>query len=901
MPPQSEASLSTTAEPWARGYRLSPHVRPRHYDLTLQPYLKQGTFSGTVAITVEVNVSCEFLAVHAKQLNVTASRVTLPDGVTVFPLQEDAFLYPPHELLVLKAKFPVGLYILHFEFNGRLTDKIVGFYRSEYMDASTHTKRYIATSKFQPTYARQAFPCFDEPGFKSKFTIRLVRPSDGYSALSNMDVEKEIPDSPETGLTTVVFKESVPMVTYLVCFIVSNFVSLEPIIVDKSVPFSVYATPGQKSKTQYGLEIGANITEYYIDYFGIKYPLPKLDMIAIPDFVSGAMEHWGLITYREVNLLYDPTISSSANKQRVATVIGHELAHMWFGNLMTLKWWDDLWLNEGFASYMEYKGVDHAHPEWAMMDQFLIDDLHPVLILDAALSSHPIVQQVGHPDEITELFDTISYNKGAAVIRMLEDFMGQENFQKGITAFLNAYKFENAVTQDLWDELQKVEDEKSEHPTNITQVMDTWTRQMGFPVITVTVNENGDRVLSQSRFLADPSASKTNDVSPFGYKWEVPITYTTSSSKNVAHTWLYSNTSSVTVPNKDKAAWIKFNSHQVGYYRVNYSPDEWTVFSQLLVDDTTALDPSDRANLLEDAFSIADAELVNYDVALEMTKYLTKEDQYVPWSVASTMFRKLRSLLIGTSAYADLRRYLRSLVDSIYNSVTWEVAADDSHLKRRLRGVVLSLACSVGHKKCLDQAKAEFDNWLSNPDNRPDPDIRDLVYVYGMKMNGNEETWDTMWSLYLNEGDAQEKTKLLSGLASVQEPWLLQRFIQYSKNEAFIRSQDFFTVIQLISNNPVGDPIVWDFVRSEWEYLVERFTLNNRYLGRLIPAITKSFATEFKLKEMESFFEQYPNAGAGTAARSQALEAVVSNINWRRRHEASMTAWFSAHADRSAV
>ncbi|PSN55624.1 hypothetical protein C0J52_04058 [Blattella germanica] len=653
---------------------------------------------------------------------------------------------------------------------------------------------------------------------------------------------------------------------------------------------TVYSTPGQIQKTKYALDVGVKITEFYIEYFGIPYPLPKLDLIAIPDFVSGAMEHWGLITFREVNLLYEEGISSTANKQRVATVIGHELAHMWFGNLMTLKWWNDLWLNEGFASYIEYKGVNHAHPDWQLLDQFLISDLHGVLNMDSTVTSHPIVLPVGHPDEITSLFDSISYSKGASVIRMLEDFMGEEEFRKGITNFLNRFKFANAVTQDLWDELQKMNKD-----VNITQVMDTWTRQMNYPVVTAIHQPNGKVLLTQQRFLSDQDANATND-SPYGYKWEVPISYITSESNEIQRDWLFSKNESVSIEVPESAAWYKINCHQKGYYRVNYDKENWRKLSEQLMTDMSALDISDRAHLLQDVFSLADAGLVSYDLAMDMTKYLKSETEYIPWSVAYSKLNKLDNLLVSSTSYSKLRKYTQSLVSDIYKKITLTVSDADSHLQRLLRPTIVKLACNMGVQECIDEVVTIFKNWITNVNevSKPHPDIRSTVYGYGIKLASGEKDWDLMWNLYLSETDAQERIKLLCGLTYSQEPWILQRYLELSKNESNVRSQDFFTLLSYISSNPVGTPIVWDFVRNEWQYLVDRFTLNDRYLGRIIPSITKSFASELKIREMEAFFEKYPNAGAGAKARTQALERVQNNIKWLKHHKTTLENWLNS-------
>nr|CAD7397386.1 unnamed protein product [Timema cristinae] len=982
---------------WEADYRLPATTLPLHYDLLLHPDLEGGTFTGEVTIKVNVTQARRSLVVNCKLLEVLSTRLWRLDAGGGEVALKRAFEYPANEFWVAEVGDSAGLapgtYSLKMEFSGKLTDKIVGFYRSVYVDPSSQERRLIATSKFQPTYARQAYPCFDEPGFKSQFRVRLVRPNQGYSALSNMDQVGEVSDSPAPGLTTAEFRTSVPMVTYLTCFIVSDFQRLPPVNISQGFPFSVYSTPAQVNKTAYALELGSKVTEYYINYFNIPYPLPKLDMIAIPDFVSGAMEHWGLVTFRETLMLYDPNISSTANQQRVALVVAHELAHMWFGNLMTLKWWNDLWLNEGFATYMEYKGVDNAHPDWHVMDSFLVDELHPVMVLDAVLSSHPIVQSVGHPDEITELFDTISYNKevnphlrgtkvenhlgkttpsspdrdsnldlpvfssraqhdkrAASIIRMLEDFMGADKFREGVSRFLNKFKFSNALTQDLYDELES----SGPEALDITRVMDTWTRQMGFPVVTVTPQRGGVRELRQSRFLADPAA--LGDQQEGGYLWDIPVTYTTASSDKVHRSWLKSDMDSLKVEVSESESWVKFNHHQIGYYRVNYGSEDWRSLTGALLNNTLSLETPDRAHLLDDAFKLADSGLLDYKIALNLTGYLGNETEYIPWSVAATNFGFLQKMLSGTLTYPKLRKYVRNLVEKAYQQVSWDIDPKGSNANKLLGVKILSLACEYGLPECLQEVSRRFSSWVSNPDRKPPPDLRTIIYHYGMFSTGGEDIWDKMWQMYMNETDAQERTKLLYGLASVPEPWLLHRYIEYAKDESNVRSQDFFTVLHFIASNPVGNPIVWDFIRSEWEYLTGRFTLNNRYLGRTIPHVCSSFANKFKLQEtqaaqnmtevcaalprhyfpgsksprmlsqrdqtqaaqnmtevcialprhyfpgsksprmllqMETFFSLYPEAGAGTTARKQALEKVANNIKWLEQHRTTIDTWLT--------
>ncbi|KAG7170009.1 glutamyl aminopeptidase-like [Homarus americanus] len=871
-------------EPWEREYRIPRSTLPHHYDLYLHPDLDTGRFSGRVGILIGVTQPMDYLVAHIKSMNMTKTELQDTSSGKVLPLK-DYFEYGPNQFWVVQPRSTLapGNYTLKLEFEGSLDGSIVGFYRSVYTTKAGE-KRSIATSKFQPTDARSAFPCFDEPSFKSTFTTTLVRPSDGYIALSNMPVQNEVAESPEAGLTSVVFEKSVPMVTYLACFIVCDFEFVETMTNDNK-PFRVYATPDQMSRTNYSLHLGVHVLNYFQDYFEVEYPLPKQDMIAIPDFISGAMEHWGLITYREVNLLYDDLGSSSYNKQRVAAVVAHELAHMWFGNLVTLDWWDDLWLNEGFASYIEYKGVANYEKDWDMEGQFLVDDLQLVMGLDAQLTSHPIVQPVNHPDEITEIFDTISYSKGASVLRMLESFMGSEQFRVGVRNFLRKYKYANAVTQDLWSELETV----SEDGLKISTIMDSWTRQMGYPVLTVTTSSADPNKLEvkQTRFLSDPEAESPDD-SPYGYVWDIPVTYITDVTQRDQR-WFYRDMDKLTLTKPAGASWVKINVGQYGYYRVNYEASIWQDLVNLLQTNPQALSVTDRASLLDDGFNLAGAGLLPYDTALSLVAYMKQETHYIPWTTVASHLAKMGRLLRQTNAYPYFRKYMVGLVNDHVERLGWNDTG--SHLERRNRLVLMFLACSNGYDPCLQGAHQRLLSWVKDPEYYIPPNTRSLVYQFGMQKAGAEE-WEVLLQRYMKEANAQEKTKLAVGLANTKEDWITQRLLMLARNESVVRSQDYFSLLNNMAKQPWNTHIVWNFVKSNWEELVERFTLNNRYLGRMVKYVCTRFTSPDQLMEMKEFFEKYPNAGSGARSRQQALEEVEGNIKWINQHGDSLYDWF---------
>ncbi|XP_045768463.1 glutamyl aminopeptidase isoform X2 [Maniola jurtina] len=866
--------------------RLCNLVRPTHYKLVLNPDLKTGLFIGDVTIDINVNEVRKFVALHTKFLSIDDVKVYRnKNEVSIAKFLEVESL---EQLLIhFDNNLNPGSYQVHIKFSGNLTRNIVGLYLSHLKDKST-----MVASKFQPTYARQAFPCFDEPDFKATYDITLVKPVD-YMALSNMNEVSKTLD-PTSNTEAVTFATSVPMSTYLACFVVCNFNVKENEImangIGKNFKLRSFAQKDQTHKIDFAQDIGKRVTEFYIRYYEVPFPLPKLDMIAIPDYVSGATEHWGLITYRETSFLIDDETASSKNKISVANTVAHELAHMWFGNLVTMKWWDEVWLNEGFASYMQVKSLNAIEPSWTMLDQFLTRTLHSVLVTDAKLSSHPIVQTVETPDQITAIFDAISYNKGASVLRMLEGFIGEENFRRGVSDYLKTYEFGNTVTQDLLSSMEPYF--KKDYPDlSLSYIMDTWTRQMGYPLLSVKPGDQANTyIVTQTRFLINPEAVD-NQTSEFRYRWYVPITYKTNKGPKEGIIWFPNSQESVTITLGEGEKWLKINNNQVGYYRVDYTADMWQNLIQELKNGSKQLTISDRAHLLNDIFALAESKIVPYPVALDLSTYLNVESDFVPWEAATSIFATLSGRLTNTPAFDNLEKYVQSLVKPFYEKQPWEKTSL-SVIEGLLRARVLSLATAYRLPAAEAKVRSLFLSWLNGDSNqtRIEPDLRDFVYHYGMK-SATQDEWDKLWQIYLKEEDVQEQSKLRSALSAPRDANVLRRYLDLAWDENNIRSQDYLNVLSYISSNLNGTELVWDNVRTNWPKLVERFTLNSRYLGSLIPDITDSFSTDQKLKEMEEFFARYPEAGAGESSRVRALETVRNNIQWATTHLAVVSTW----------
>ncbi|KAF3815516.1 hypothetical protein GH733_016469 [Mirounga leonina] len=804
-----------------KNFRLPDFINPVHYDLEVKPLLEEDTYTGSVTISINVSAPTRYLWLHLRETRITQlPELKRSSGEQVQVRR--CFEYKKQEYVVMEAEEELapssgeGAYLLTMKFAGWLNGSLVGFYRTTYEENGQI--KSIAATDHEPTDARKSFPCFDEPNKKATYTISIIHPKE-YKAVSNMPVEK-------TG--TQVLQE---------CKI---FALLQKLL-------TIYVQPQQKHTAEYAANITKIVFDYFEEYFAMDYALPKLDEIAIPDFGTGAMENWGLITYRETNLLYDPEESASSNQQRVASVVAHELVHQWFGNTVTMEWWEDLWLNEGFASFFEFLGVNQAEKEWQMRNQMLLEDVLPVQEDDSLMSSHPIVVTVTNPAEISSVFDGISYSKGSSILRMLEDWITPEKFQKGCQA--------------------------SNLP--VKEVMDTWTKQMGYPVLNVKDRRN----ITQKRFLLDSRANLSEPHSPLGYTWNIPIK------------WTEDNVPRITLNSSNPAGnvFLKINPDHIGFYRVNYEVKTWERIATSLSIRHRDFSSADRASLIDDAFALARAQLLDYNMALNLTKYLRLEEDFLPWQrVISAITYIISMFEDDKELYPVIEKYFQSQVKPIADFLGWN--DDGDHLKKLLRASVLGLACKMKDQEALDNATQLFQQWLSGTVRLP-TNLRLLVYRYGMQNSGNETSWNYTLDQYQKTSLAQEKEKLLYGLASVNNVTLLSRYLDLLKDPNLIKTQDVFTVIRYISYNSYGKNMAWNWIQLNWEYLVDRYTLNDRNLGRIV-TIAEPFNTELQLWQMESFFKKYPDAGAGEKPRAQVLETVKNNIEWLRQNRNTIRQWF---------
>uniref|UniRef100_A0A3B4D148 Aminopeptidase n=1 Tax=Pygocentrus nattereri TaxID=42514 RepID=A0A3B4D148_PYGNA len=863
--------------PWNK-MRLPQAASPLHYDLLIHPNLTSLDFAGSVKIQVEAHEETNTIVLHSKDLNITKAALLASaegEGQIVKVLE-----YPAYQQIALVSDSTVlkkgGIYFIELEFVAKLSDSFNGFYRSTYRTREGE-ERILATTQFEPTSARAAFPCFDEPTFKANFSIRIRRES-RHISISNMPKLRTLalPDS----LVEDQFDVTVKMSTYLVAFIVCDFLSISK-NTEHGVKISVYTVPEKIDQAELALDAAVRLLDFYDDYFDVPYPLPKLDLVAIPDFQSGAMENWGLTTYRESALLFDPHKSSASDKLDITTVIAHELAHQWFGNLVTMQWWNDLWLKEGFAKFMEFVSVNITNPELQVEDSFL-RKCFEAMEVDSLSSSHPVSTPVENPAQIQEMFDDVSYEKGACILHMLREFLTPDHFTSGIVHYLKQYSYQNTVNTHLWESLT-TKKQHSEDDLDIKAMMETWTLQEGFPLITVDVKGREVR-LNQERYLKGEDPSRTS-----GFLWHVPLTYVTSNLATVHRFLLKTKTDVLYLP--EEVDWVKFNVDMSGYYIVHYEGSGWDDLITLLKHNHTALSSNDRASLVNNVFQLVSVGKLPLDKALDLTLYLSHETEIMPVMQGFSELVPLYKLMEKRDMEAlenQMKGYIMHLFRGLIDRQAW--TDDGSASERMLRSYLLLFACVRGHPPCVSTATQLFNKWKKSDGNMSLPiDISHAVFTVGAR---TEEGWDFLFKKYRESLSTSLKSRIKSALSSSPLAHKLIWMMKQSLEGSLMKTQDLPYVVTSVSNNPKGYKHAWDFLRANWHSLVKKFDLGSHSIAHMVTGVTSQYSTREMLEEIQEFFGSLTaETGAELRCIQQALENVEENIRWMEKNLLLLQAW----------
>ncbi|KAI8617332.1 peptidase family M1-domain-containing protein [Chytriomyces sp. MP71] len=891
---------------------------PFHYNVWIAPNFETFTFDGTVDIEVDVKESTDKVVLNSKNLTIHEAAITFNENrheaATIsFDAEKEQVTF------TFAQAIPAGVSaIVHACFTGIHNDQMAGFYRSSYTDE----ERYMVATQFESTDCRQCFPSYDEPALKATFDCTLVVDAN-LVALSNMNEVSSTPfvNSAGKNVKEVTFARTPLMSTYLVAFVVGDLESIETVAVprkpENAQPITVrlFTAKGLVEQGRFALGVAARTLEFFSEYFNEAYPLPKCDMVAIPDFSAGAMENWGLITYRNVYLLCDEKNSTSSAKKQVAYVVGHELAHQWFGNLVTMSWWNDLWLNEGFATFVGWLATDHLFPEWDIWTGFINGEFTHALNLDGLRSSHPIQVEVNSAKEVPEIFDAISYSKGASVIRMLCSFLGTEAFMNGVRTYIQEFKYQNTITTDLWKHLSASSGE------NIATLMHAWTRKMGYPLITVeseTYDGEAKQVtvtLSQSRFLSGGDLKPEEDV----VSWWVPVTvvsHLTGKNDSTKHV-LQEKRGTVTFPyDANEGAFWKLNFGASGLYRVKYTDQQVSKIGHMLETNLDAFSVGDRVMFLSDALSLTMAGLGSIGTLLNMIKALQNETDYNVLSQIASTLTTLRSFayLEPESVQAGIKALGRQVFSSQVATLGFEFPEKEPYFDTLKRGLAIGVAERSGDAAVTAELRARFDRFIAGDKTALHPELRPIAYrsvLSTMTPENSDATFDAVLAIYQHPSTAAaEKDAALASLGAVNSLAHVDRILNsFLFDPEMVRAQDFLAPLSALGSlNPclsVVRPMLAAWFKAKWGTIYDRFADDGRRLGSILSVCVGSSMGRSVIADIEAWIAGEGLDEEGVAQRrketegakrgfDQVLESLRTKTALMERERDNLAAWVDA-------
>ncbi len=833
----------------ASSYRLPTTVLPTAYRLTLVPDLGSASFTGDVEIDVSVGSPTDRIVLNAAELEITSAGVASgTDGGSAAPASVDLDPTEERVTLTLATELAAGPATLRLSFTGVLNDKLRGFYRSRFtgVDGIEHV---IATTQMESTDARRAFPCFDEPSFKATFEITLVV-DEHLAAYSNSHILEETPEA--DGRKRVHFAPTMVMSTYLVAFVVGPLEHTDPVDVD-GVPLRIVHPLGKGHLCEFALEVGAHALRFFTEYFGIPYPGDKVDMVAIPDFAAGAMENLGCITYRETALLVDPATAARVELERVADVICHEMAHMWFGDLVTMKWWNGIWLNEAFATFMEVLAVDAFRPDWQRWVSFGVER-EAALAVDGLHATRPVEFPVGRPEEAEGMFDVLTYQKGGSVLRMLEQFIGPDVFREGIHDYLVTHSYANTETRDLWDALER----SSGRP--VARIMDTWINQGGYPLVSV----GSDGTLAQQPFCysGDPGGA-------IGSRWQVPVLYRALDDPDGWSDALLLTAASQEVGGVGDRV---VNAGGSGYYRVAYSAERVAHLAGRLGD----LAPLERYNLVSDTWAATLAGHARVADLLALAKALVDSGEGDPsvWSVVVGAIG-LFDRIVPDEGRPTLAAGVRTLLGPLGERLGWERTDTDDERTPSLRSAVLRTLGTIGADP---DVRAEATARFAARDTTPlHGDIASAVLDI-VAAEGGAAEYDAYLATYRSASTPQEEARYLDALASFADPELAARTFDLCMTE--VRSQDAPFVIRMLLAKRETGPATWERIVGAWDEFPKKFPSNT--LPRMLDGVRGLCSPPELAAEVTRFITDHPLPAGGRTVE-QILERLAMSVAFAGR------------------
>lgn len=788
--------------------RLIDQFAPVHYDLSLVLERDKRKFSGIVTVSGVVQPEAHSINLHAKGLTI--------ESATLDGKRADWDAGSNDELSFTHDDLTPGEHLLVVTFSGTISDAMHGVYPC-YFEVDGVKKELLAT-QFESHHAREVFPCVDEPEAKATFDVTLTTEKD-VTVLGNMPVKLQ---REENGQLVTTFETTPRMSSYLLAWVVGELQKKSTATKD-GVEVNVWATHAQSpASLDFALEHAVKSIEFFNEYFGVPYPLPKSDHVALPDFSSGAMENWGLITYREIALLADPKTTTVASKQYIATVVSHELSHQWFGNLVTMRWWNNLWLNESFATLMEYIAVDAIHPEWNAWLDFATHESILALRRDAIDGVQPVQVEVQHPDEITSLFDgAIVYAKGARLMRMLQHYIGHEAFQKGLASYFKEFAYQNTEADDLWRHLTDASGK------DITNMMNSWIAQPGYPVVTVAPDG-----LTQQQFFIGPHQ-------PSSRLWPIPL-----GAESVEDVPELLETSQLNLPIADDE---RLNIADAAHFITHYPPEHLA----RILDQLANFDELNRLQLLHEQSLLARGGVVSSAGLIDLLERYQAETAQNVWEIIALAFGELKKF-VESSAAAEtkLRNFAKQLAESHFARLGWDKIDGEPESDTKLRSTILGLMAYSEDKAILAHMRTLYENGLESID----PEIRSLVIGSAVKHTNDITTIKVLLDHYRTTQSADLREDICAGLTSAKQPPHITLLLERLTDKSTIRAQDLFRWFAYLMRNRYARQATWQWLVDNWDWIVDTFGGDKSYDD--FPRYAASgLMTRAELDDYKTFFE----------------------------------------------
>jgi puromycin-sensitive aminopeptidase len=842
------APESATPDP----YRLGKNVIPNRYDVELTPDLAAASFTGTVTIAVDVASETTEIVLNAIELEIGSAAVGGQPATWALDEASERLT------LTLDAPIPAGPATVEISFTGILNDKLRGFYRSTFVDGDGN-ERVIATTQMQATDCRRAFPCWDEPEFKAVFAITLVIDPELTAVSNGSEVAREERTGGPTGRRVAVrFADTMLISTYLVAFVVGPLEHTEPVDAD-GVPLRIFHVPGKGHLTAFAVDIGAFSLRWFQNYYGIPYPSDKVDLLALPDFAAGAMENLGCITFRESLLLVDPVTSTQAEQQNVADVVAHELAHMWFGDLVTMRWWNGIWLNEAFATFMEIAACDAFRKDWQRWTAFGLER-SMAFETDSLASTRPVEFEVRSPDDADGMFDVLTYQKGGALLRMLEQYLGDERFRQGVSHYLDLHKYGNTETNDLWDAIEETSGEP------VRQLMDSWIWQPGYPLVTASL-DGSDLVLAQQRFAFGDTDDTTT--------WLVPVHVRSGSEE----TRVLLTDDTTRVPLDDSSAVVVVNAGGHGFFRVSYSAELRDRLGGSALD---SLDTLERYNLVDDAWASVVAGRLQAADFLTFVEGFAAERELAVWQAITIGLRGLGRLL-DDADFPKFQQRVAALVGPVVDDLG-EPREDEDDLTAKLRGLVTGALAVLGaHQPTIERCRTIYDQSLADPTS-VDPELV-AAATSVVAATGGEDDFERLLDGSKNGATPQDQLRHLYALADFDDEALLLRACELCLTDQ-VKTQNAPFVLRMCIANRRHGAAAWNFVRQHWDEANAKFPPNT--IVRMVDSV-KLLTEDTVVADVQGFFSEHPIPQA-LKTLDQVLERQRVNAALRQREQAAFSA-----------